>query len=71
MNPKNMSLEDYTEYVTSTVGFMEMWQHCYYALLSNPAHSEKQMEDLHELSWKHAKELKRAARHYLESQEVI
>jgi hypothetical protein len=31
MNPKNISLEEYTEYITSTVGFMEMWQHCYYA----------------------------------------
>jgi hypothetical protein len=67
MSPKNMNLEEYTEYITSAVGFMEIWQHCYYALLSNPGYSEKQMEELHDLSWKHAKELKRAARQYLES----
>jgi hypothetical protein len=41
MSPKNVNLEEYTEYITSTVGFMEIWQHCYYALLSNPGHSEK------------------------------
>jgi hypothetical protein len=70
MNPKNMSLEEYTEYVTSMVGFMEMWQHCYYALLSNPEHSDKQMKDLQDLSWKHAEELKRAASHYLEDNKL-
>lgn len=67
MNPKDMSPEEYTEYITSKVGFMEIWQHCYYALLSNPEYSKKQMEELHDLSWKHAVELKRAVRQYLDS----
>jgi hypothetical protein len=67
MHPKNISLKEYTEYVNSTVGFMEMWQHCYYALLSNPEHSKEQMEKLLDLSWKHAEELKRATSSYLKS----
>ena len=67
MNPKAMNLEEYTEYITSMVGFMEMWQSCYYALLSNPEHSKLPMEKLHNLSWDHAKELKRATRQYLEN----
>lgn len=66
MNLEMMSLEEYTEYITSTVAFVEMWKSCYYSLLSNPEYSEKSMHDLHELSWEHAKELKRACRQYLE-----
>jgi hypothetical protein len=34
--------------------------------LSNPQYSEKSMEELRELSWKHAEGLKRDTRHYLE-----
>lgn len=66
MTRETRSLEEYKDYITSTVAFMEMWQSCYYALLSNPEHTGRPMEELHELSWKHAKELKRAARQYLE-----
>jgi hypothetical protein len=68
MNPKMMSLEEYKDYINSMVAFMDMWQSCYYALLSNPEYSGKQMEELHDLSWKHAKELKRATSQYLEKE---
>ncbi len=66
MNLEMMSLEEYTKYITSTVAFMEMWKSCYYSLLSNPEYSGKSMDELHDLSWKHAEELKRATRQYLE-----
>lgn len=66
MNIEMMSLEEYKKYITSTVAFMEMWQSCYFALLSNSKYAEHSIEELHELSWKHAEELKRATRQYLE-----
>jgi len=68
MNTAMMSLEEYGKYVTSTVAFMEMWQSCYFALLSNSKYAEHSMDELHNLSWEHAKELKRATRQYLERQ---
>lgn len=67
MTRETMSLEKYTSYITSTVAFMEMWQSCYYALLSNPEYTGRPMEELHDLSWEHAKELKRATGHYLDT----
>lgn len=70
MNSKMMNLDEYKNYITSKIAFMEMWQSCYYALLSNPQYSEKSMEDLHDLSWKHAKELKRSVRQYLEKNDT-
>jgi hypothetical protein len=42
MTRQTTSLEEYKDYITSTVAFMEMWQSCYYALLSNPEYSEDQ-----------------------------
>ena len=54
-----LAVEEYIAYTTSTISFIEMWKSCYYALLSNPQYSEKSMEELRDLSWKHAEGLKR------------
>jgi hypothetical protein len=70
MNTESMSLKEYKTYLDSTVAFMEMWQSCYYALLSNPEHAHKECEELHKLAGKHAKELKRACRQYLEENDA-
>lgn len=76
MNIENMNLDEYKTYNSSMASFTEMWKSCYFAMLTNPEYylellskdgHKASQEDLHELSWKYAKELHRATTQYLDN----
>ncbi|MEG3439587.1 hypothetical protein V0288_20840 [Pannus brasiliensis CCIBt3594] len=62
----SMSVEEYRDYMTSTIAFIELWKGCHYALLSNPEYSKHSQKKLLDISWEEAKEFKRNIRQYLD-----
>jgi hypothetical protein len=76
MSIEKMNLDEYKSYNSSMASFTEMWKSCYFAMLSNPEYyhgilsndgHKASQEDFLDLSWKYAKELKRATTQYLEN----